>query len=79
MAAAVLTRSAMQFHLLVLSIVIYLSCFGSGGGYDEETCLTYPLDQRLILNAHNVLRYRVNPSASNMRRMVCLTNTLLYM
>ena len=73
MAAAILTGSAMQFHLLVLGIAI---CFAtpevrSGGRGDDDTCQSYPVDASVVVNAHNLLRSKVTPSSSNMRRMVC--------
>ena len=69
MAAAVSTRSAMQFHLLVLGIAI---CFATPVVHSsyEETCQTYPVDPSVAVNTHNVLRSKVHPTSSNMRRIV---------
>ena len=73
MAAAVSTRSAMQFHLLVLGIAICLSCFATPVVYSsyEETCQTYPVHPSVAVNTHNILRSKVHPTSSNMRRIVC--------
>ena len=72
MAAAILTGSAIQFHLLVLGIAI---CFAipvvHSGGRGDDTCQSYPVDSSVVVNAHNLLRSKVTPSSSNMRRMVC--------
>ena len=70
----------MQFHLLVLGIAICLSCFAvpvvhSGGLDVEDTCQSYPVNASVAVNAHNVLRSKVIPSSSNMRRMVWHTVT----
>ena len=72
MATAVSTPSAMQFHLLVLGIAICLSCFATPVVHSsyEETCQTYPVDPSVAVNTHNVLRSKVHPTSSNMRRIV---------
>ena len=80
MAAARSTGGAVQFHLLVLGIAICLSCFAipavhSGGLDVEDTCQSYPVNVSVAVNAHNVLRSKVIPSSSNMRRMVWHTVT----
>ena len=74
MATAVSTPSAMQFHLLVLGIAICLSCFATPVVHSsyEETCQTYPVDSSVAVNTHNVLRSKVHPTSSNMRRIVRL-------
>ena len=74
MATAVSTCSAMQFHLLVLGIAICLSCFATPVVRSEDyhdTCQSYPVDASVAVNTHNLLRSKVTPSSSNMRRMVC--------
>ena len=86
MAVAVSTGGAMQFHLLVMGIAICLSCFAisvvRSGGLDVEdpldvvdTCQSYPVNSSVAVNAHNVLRSKVLPSSSNMRRMVRYTSS----
>jgi hypothetical protein len=82
MAAAVSTGGAMQFHLLVLGIAICLSCFAipvvhsDHDGSGNDTCQSYPVDAGVVVNTHNILRSKVTPSSSNMRRMVWYRNTL---
>ena len=75
MAAAVLTRSAMQFPLLVVGIAICLSCLATPVVRSQYyTCPTYHIsyeEQQQIVDRHNLLRSKVYPYASNMRRMVC--------
>ena len=76
MAAAVSTRStAMQFPLLVVGIAICLSCLATPVVHSQyNTCPTYHIsyeEQQQIVDRHNLLRSKVYPYASNMRRMVC--------
>ena len=74
MAAAVSTRSAMQFPLLVVGIAICLSCLATPVVHSQySTCPTYHIsydEQQQIVDRHNLLRSKVYPYASNMRRMV---------
>ena len=74
MAAAVSTGSAMQFHQLVLGITICLSvAIPVVHSMAYDTCQSYPVNASVAVNAHNVLRSKVIPSSSNMRRMVWYT------
>ena len=76
MAAAILTGGAMQFHLLVLGITICLCSFAIPVVHSNvDTCQSYPVNASVAVNAHNVLRSKVIPSSSNMRRMVWYTST----
>ena len=75
MAAAVSTPSAaMQFPLLVVGIAICLSCLATPVVHSQYyTCPTYHIsyeEQQQIVDRHNLLRSKVYPYASNMRRMV---------